>query len=61
MPDDLKVKIYQGLCEEWLNMVKANRMEGNVQNEYDIVCGPVANDNTMRTIALRVSILWIWL
>lgn len=55
MPDDLKVKIYQGLCEEWLNMVKANRMEGNVQHEYDIVCGPVANDNTMRTIALFVE------
>ncbi|MFW2488771.1 DUF3990 domain-containing protein [Clostridium chromiireducens] len=28
---------------------------GGIQHEYDIVIGPVADDNTMRTVALNVE------
>lgn len=51
----LRVKTYDGLTPEWLNMVKENRLRGGIQHDYDIIIGPVANDNTMRTVALYVS------
>jgi hypothetical protein len=51
----LKIKIFDGLTKEWLEMVKDNRMLGGVRHEYDIVKGPIANDNTMPTIALYVD------
>ena len=41
--------------KEWLEFVKDNRIKGGITHDYDIVCGPVANDNTMRTIALYIS------
>jgi hypothetical protein len=43
------------LSAEWLDMVKKNRMNGGIQHNYDIVWGPVADDNTMRTLALFVA------
>jgi hypothetical protein len=52
---DLKVKQYKDLNHEWLEMIKTNRINGGIQHEYDVVCGPVANDNTMRTIALYIA------
>jgi hypothetical protein len=36
-------------------MVKDNRIAGGVSHGFDIVKGPVANDNTMPTIALYVD------
>lgn len=51
----LKVKTFCGLTREWLIMIKNNRMCGGIQHDYDIVIGPVANDNTMRTVALYVA------
>lgn len=33
-------------------MIRNNRLNGSVQHDYDVVIGPVANDNTMRTVAL---------
>lgn len=36
-------------------MVKRNRVNGGTQHEYDIVRGPVANDDTMRTLALFIA------
>ncbi|AEF84079.1 conserved hypothetical protein [Treponema primitia ZAS-2] len=53
--DNLKIKHFDGLTEEWLELVKTNRIKGGLQHQYDIVQGPVANDNTMRTIALYVA------
>ncbi|WP_308463849.1 DUF3990 domain-containing protein [Clostridium botulinum] len=44
-----------GLDEEWLNMIKNNRLNGGIQHDYDVVIGPVADDNTMRTVALYVD------
>ena len=52
---DFDVRIFNGLTLEWLEMVKDNRIHGGLQHEFDIVKGPVANDNTMPTIALYVD------
>ncbi len=55
LSNDLKMLTYDGMCVEWLHMVRDNRIYGNTQHHYDIVRGPVADDNTMRTIALYMS------
>lgn len=46
----LSVFQYDGLTVEWLEMVKANRKYGGIQHHYDILIGPVANDDTMVTV-----------
>lgn len=38
--------------EEWLDFVVANRKGGEPNKEYDIVMGPVANDNVYEVINL---------
>jgi len=53
--EGLKVKRFDGMTKEWLDFVKENRVKGGVQHGYDIVTGPVANDNTMRTIMFYIS------
>ena len=53
--DDLKILEFKSMNKEWLEFVKENRVKGGVMHNYDIVQGPVANDNTMRTIALYIS------
>ena len=35
---------------EWLDYVTANRMEADRTDDWDIVIGPVANDNTMTVL-----------
>lgn len=51
----LKIKIFPEMNAEWLEFVKKCRTEGGTPHDYDIIRGPVANDNTMRTIALYIS------
>ncbi|MDF2873077.1 MAG: hypothetical protein K0R05_4652 [Anaerocolumna sp.] len=53
--EELSVKLYPGLTREWLEMIKNNRLYGGIQHTYDIVIGPVADDNIMRIIALYVA------
>ena len=53
--DTLKTKVFKEMNEEWLEFIKKCRTEGGTPHSYDIVQGPVANDNTMRTIALYIS------
>lgn len=48
--DGLSVCRYEGLTTEWLEMVKNNRKYGGLQHGYDIMIGPVANDDTMVTV-----------
>ncbi len=52
---NLKVKVFSEMNEEWLEFVKRCRTDGGTPHDYDIIKGPVANDNTMRTIALYIS------
>lgn len=51
----LNIKTFDGLCAEWLEMVKDNRLRGGLRYAFDMIKGPVANDNTMPTLALYVD------
>ena len=51
----LHVKRFDSLNKEWLEFVKENRSKGGVQHEYDVVIGPVADDDTMETIQLYIA------
>ena len=51
----LLMKRFDGLTEEWLEFVKDNRSKGGVQHNYDVVIGPVADDNTMETVQLYIA------
>lgn len=51
----LNIKVFPEMNAEWLEFVKKCRTEGGTPHNYDIIRGPVANDNTMRTIALYIS------
>ena len=48
---DLQIMRYNGATKEWLDFVVANRRFAPIHN-YDIVLGPVANDNLYATISL---------
>lgn len=49
--EDLNIMEYNGATKEWLDFVVANRRFAPLHN-YDIVLGPVANDNLYATISL---------
>lgn len=51
----LKTKRFDSLNETWLEFIKENRAKGGIQHDYDVVIGPVADDNTMETIQLYIS------
>ena len=51
----LNVKKFDKMDGEWLDFVRTCRIQGGIPHDYDIVVGPVANDNTMRTIALYIA------
>jgi len=53
--DDLSVKQFHEISEEWLDFVRDNRVGGGIQHKFDIVRGAVANDRTNRTLALFVQ------
>ena len=42
---DLKILEFKSMNKDWLEFVKENRTKGGVFHDYDIVKGPVANDN----------------
>lgn len=50
IPESILVKNFDGLSLEWLEMVRANRQHGGIQHSYNVVIGPVANDDTMLTV-----------
>lgn len=52
---NLKIKYFEKMNKDWLEFVKKCRTNGGLPHNYDIVQGPVANDNTMRTIALYIA------
>lgn len=53
--EELHILRFDGLNREWLEFIKQNRSMGGLQHEYDVVIGPVADDNTMETIQLYIS------
>ena len=48
---DVRIMEYNGATKEWLDFVVANRRYAPL-HDYDIVLGPVANDNLYATISL---------
>ncbi len=53
--EKLKVLRYEKPDEDWLAYVAANRREQIVNDDSDIVIGPVANDQTMPTLVLYLD------
>ena len=51
----LSVKRFDALSKEWLEFIKENRSKGGLQHNYDVVIGPVADDNTMETVQLYIA------
>ncbi len=48
----IKTKYFYALPEEWVDFVKLNRMQRDFSHNYDIVYGPVANDNVYTQFTL---------
>ena len=53
--EELKIKRFDSLSIEWLEFIKENRSRGGLQHDYDVVIGPVADDNTMETVQLYIT------
>lgn len=53
--DLLKIKRFHSLSKEWLEFIKDNRSKGGLQHNFDVVIGPVADDNTMETVQLYLA------
>lgn len=51
----LNVKHFDALTLEWLDFIKENRTNGKSRHPYDVVIGPVADDNTMETVQLYIA------
>ena len=51
----LNVKRFDDLSEEWLEFIIENRSKGGLQHKYDVIIGPVADDNTMETVQLYIA------
>ena len=54
MPE-LKIGIFRKADEKWARFVEANRRDVNYSHKYDIVYGPVANDQVYASFALYES------
>lgn len=52
---DLRIKRFSGMDLEWLEFIKTNRIKGGCQHDYDIVIGPVADDDTLPTLLLYLD------
>jgi hypothetical protein len=44
------VKEFLGADNEWLDFVVLHRTDIDYENEYDLIIGPVANDQTVQVI-----------
>lgn len=52
LPPELKFKIFDSANEDWVDFVMANRLTEGFTHDYDIVFGPVANDNVYTQFTL---------
>lgn len=48
--DKLDVLTFEGPNKEWLRYISANRTDKAAGDSFDIVIGPVANDQAIRTV-----------
>lgn len=52
---DLHTRLFRSANEAWVDFVHANRTVQNYNHDYDIVTGPVANDNVYLSFNLYES------
>ena len=52
---ELKIRFFRKADEAWARFVETNRRDVNYSHEYDIVYGPVANDQVYASFALYES------
>ena len=48
----LQILKFESANSKWLNFVASNRKKSIIEENWDIIIGPVANDNTMPVITL---------
>lgn len=48
--EQLDVLVFEKADKEWLRYISANRTDKTVEDAHDIVIGPVANDQAIRTV-----------
>ena len=51
----MRIRIFRKADEEWARFVEANRRDVDYRHEYDIVYGPVADDQVYASFALYES------
>lgn len=58
--DGLSIKVFEDYSDEWAEFVVANRRNAsnNQLHNYDIVIGPIADDNVGRQIQLYMQGYW---
>jgi hypothetical protein len=52
---DLQIRIFREADEDWARFVESNRRDVDYRHDYDIVYGPVANDQVYASFALYES------
>ena len=52
---NMKILRFDSADEMWLRFICDNRKKQEIENTYDMIIGPVANDNTMPTINLYLE------
>lgn len=55
---NLKVKRFDKVNSEWLDFVSQNRTGTYIGENYDLIIGPVANDDVFRTVQLYLAELY---
>ena len=52
---DLRVRVFKKADEDWARFVEANRRNPNYEHDFDLIFGPVANDQVYASFALYES------
>lgn len=55
LPEALKILRFDGPSESWFDFVIGNRTVESYPSDFDIVIGPVANDQTIMTLNLYLD------
>ncbi|MGM9673543.1 MAG: DUF3990 domain-containing protein [Bacteroidaceae bacterium] len=53
--ETLNIKCFDAYDSEWLDFVAACRMGEDVNKQYDVICGGIANDRVFNTLDLYFS------
>ena len=52
---DFQIRVFKKADEEWARFVEANRRNPSFEHEFDLIFGPVANDQVYASFALYES------